>query len=133
VLTLVIWMDVGVYGENSEMRKIILAVLLGGTALAQTHTYPAPQQCVSDVTAWYYQWRLQATFKSDDPGPPFMELQRREDEMADCGIIKAPNGPIPYEEMTALYWNEQNERQKSFLTRHGLMKQFLKEDDAGGR
>lgn len=133
VLTLVIWMDVGVYGENSGMKKIILAVLLCGTAFAQNHA-PSPQQCVSDVTAWYYKWHLQATFKEPtESGPSFNELERRIAELSDCSVSKAPRGPLPYDEMMALYWNEENERQKAFILRHGLTKQFLEEDAAGKR
>jgi hypothetical protein len=110
----------------------IALVFLCGNALAQDHA-PSPQQCVSDLTAWYEQWHLRATLKSDDIGPPFHELERRVDELAECSGSKAPKGPVPYDEMMALYWNEENERQKAFILRHGLTKQFVEEDAAGKR
>lgn len=110
----------------------IALIFLCGTASAQ-HQVPSPQQCVSDLTTWYEQWRLQATFQSDDPGPPFKELERRVNELADCSGSKALKGPVPYDEMMALYWNEENERQKAFILRHGLTKEFLAEDAAGKR
>jgi hypothetical protein len=114
------------------MKKIALVFVLCGTALAQNHA-PSPQQCASDVTTWYEQWHLRASFKSDDPGPPFNELERRADELANCGESKAPRGPISYDEMMTLYWNEENQRQKAFILRHSLTKQFLEEDAAGKR
>ena len=40
---------------------------------------------------------------------------------------------MSYDEMLALYWNEENQRQKAFILRHGLTKQFLEEDAAGKR
>jgi hypothetical protein len=101
-------------------------------ALAQSHT-PSPQQCVADVNLWSSQWSAQATFKTDDPGPPFSEIERRINELADCSGSKAPKGSMSYEEMLALYWNEENQRQKAFILRHGLTKQFLEEDAAGKR
>jgi len=101
-------------------------------ALAQNHA-PSPQQCVADVNLWSSQWSAQATFKTDDPGPPFGELERRANEMADCSGSKAPKGSMSYDEMLALYWNEENQRQKAFIFRHGLTKQFLEEDAAGKR
>lgn len=111
---------------------IVLICSGGLAALAQNHA-PSPEQCVADVTTWYEQWHLQATFKTDDHGPPFHELERRADELAGCSGSKAPKGPVPYDEMMALYWNEENQRQKAFILRHGLTKQFIEEDAAGKR
>jgi hypothetical protein len=100
-------------------------------ALAQNRA-PSPQQCLSDVNSWYHQWSAQSTFKTDDPGPSFGELEGRIKELSDCSVSKAPKGSVSYDEMMALYWNEENERQKHFILRHGLTKQFL-EEDAGGK
>jgi hypothetical protein len=117
------------------MKKLVLAVLLCGTVLAQDRA-PSPQQCIADANRWYL-------INLDQPALDklsFDELGRRGAEMLACGASGAPTphfyeNPLmeDYPHIFSIYDNAQGKRMAAYIKRHGLSHEFLAEDAAGQR
>jgi hypothetical protein len=116
------------------MKRLVLAFLLCGTALAQD--VPSPQQCVADANRWYL-------INLDQPALnalSFDELGRRAAEMQACAASRAPiphfrENPLmeDYANIRSIYDNQQGRRMAAYIKRHGLSHEFLAEDAAGQR
>jgi hypothetical protein len=133
------------------MKKILLIVLtlsFRGVAHAQGQTEehaPTVAQCQADLAAWYnagmyieYNKAEAARPNFDTPNRspinkiPLTELSRRRDEMADCFYVDSSRR-TEYRDAMNLYDFLRADRFKSFVLRHNLLEQLIREDAAGER
>jgi hypothetical protein len=112
-------------------NKLIAVFLFGcsvaGATTAQDHA-PSIAQCRADERLW----------ASQDTGPDAFtnitadQLNVRKSEMIDCKAVDSVNQSL-YNNMVAEFEGGLLVRMLNFLSRRGLVKQFLDEDEKGAR
>jgi len=117
------------------MKRIILAlILLSSVAVwgqEETHHAPTAEQCKDDLVAW------RAESKSDVLALPINTLLQRSAYLAQCyGVFQDSNDAESARSAATwqgLYDNHAISRAMKFISRHGLSRQFEKEDAKGAR
>lgn len=115
------------------MKLLLTAVavlILASAAAAQQHA-PTVEQCNADRAVWHNDWinNPVRAFKNLS----YKELVLRRDEMVDCAVVDKNSPFNDYIFLPAVFVAERAARADSFISRHGLDKQFLDEDAAGAR
>jgi hypothetical protein len=126
----------------ASMSVVVLAS--SPVAVAQEHA-PTLEQCRADVAVWgdlstqhEYTKAEYRYLSSTDPNRTetnkltIKQIFSRLDEMSDCGKVDAERWKV-YSDTQDFYLHVYQDRMKSFLLRHHLYDQFMKEDDAGQR
>ena len=117
------------------MKQIILIlILLTPAALLgqdETHHAPTPKQCKADLVAW------RAESKADVVALTINTLLQRSAYLAACYIVLQDGNDAESARWAVtwqgLYDNHAISRAMKFISRHGLSRQFEKEDAKGAR
>jgi hypothetical protein len=105
----------------------LLVVFLNCFAAAQDHA-PLPEQCNADAKLWH------SADKATIDRLAYAELERRVNEMWDCyDSSTVPMAKEHFGTVLTIYQAQEGNRMVEYLKRHGLTKDFLKEDAAGKR
>ena len=107
-------------------RCFVAPLVLFAASVAFTQAQPTVKQCRADREAWGF------LTGEDMNKAPFVEIDRRANEIGLCGLIDATNRSN-YVSFTAVLEREEKRRMFMFIDRHGYWKQFLQEDGHGER
>lgn len=121
---------------------ILVAILFASPSFPQEHA-PTAEQCRADQALWgsdYAETKYrEAETRHVQDGTPngtdiallsIPQLRQRMDEMYQCSDVVAME---PYHLTGNFYYDVIADRYSSFLRRHGLVRQMMKEDAEGKR
>lgn len=127
------------FAMKQHPMLLIIALLFSLPAFSQGQKMPTDEECTANVMLVEGSARETIASAKKDMLPKMSaeELSSRSYALTLCSIeaINHMNGVVQrnYSEMSAVLTNVLSIRQNAFIVRHGLLKQFLKEDAEGKR